>query len=50
MDGHHRYPRKRKATASLSASEPPLFEMNDVLKQVTDINIEDISDDEWSDE
>ena len=47
--GGHMYPRKRKS-ASLSASEPSLFEMNDILTKLTDINVEDISDDEWSDE
>ena len=45
--GGHNYPSKRKSTR---ASETSLFELNDILREVTDINMEDISDDEWSDE
>ena len=46
----HNYPSKRKSTASTRASEPSLFELNDILREVTEINMEDISDDEGSDE
>ena len=34
----------------MRASEPSLFELNDILREARDINMEDISDDEWSDE
>ena len=48
VDGHN-YPSKRKSKNSVTGQHL-LVEINEILAKVTDININDISDDDWSDD
>ena len=45
----HNYPSKRKSKNSVTAQHL-LVEINEILAKVTDIDINDISDDDWSDD
>ena len=48
VDGHN-YPSKRKSKNNVTGQHS-LVEINGILAKVTDIDINDISDDDWSDD